>query len=350
MLSDRPDIHLWLMRMVGAVLVVSNSIGGTVASAESGCGSGGVGLNAEQQFNARVGGYRGVGNVCDFGTGGFTTTLNAEAVRPPDSLTGQTSQSSFPRARWTPNVGANPLDLIRTFCRRDDWAFLPAGSNGGLPCTTTTRGASVDPGAVARELFGALSLPSLRLDMNPRLGLVAVPTWFWVEGYSGQVIPLSKTLTIPREQCTLVVDRDARGDPLLNSSGDPVVHQRCTTTFETIGVEVRAWPAVYHWDFGDRKEQTVLCHGVGACTAGLGRAYTDPHTPSPIQHAYRLSSLGQQGLVDAYGVQLGITFSAEYRFSRNGNVLGGWQGLPDRELSWAADHKVQEAQAILTRP
>jgi len=320
-----------------------------VAVAQSQC-EGGTSLSAEQQLNIRNVSYRGRGNVCDFGAN-FSTLLRGEAFRPQDSVTNQqTPQSSMPRPGWIPNVGANPLDLIRTFCRRDDWAFLPAGSNGGLPCTTTTRGASVDPGAVARELFGALSLPSLRLDMNPRLGLVAVPTWFWVEGYSGQVIPLSKTLTIPREQCTLVVDRDARGDPLLNSSGDPVVHQRCTTTFETIGVEVRAWPAVYHWDFGDRKEQTVLCHGVGACTAGLGRAYTDPHTPSPIQHAYRLSSLGQQGLVDAYGVQLGITFSAEYRFSRNGNVLGGWQGLPDRELSWAADHKVQEAQAILTRP
>ena len=27
-----------------------------------------------------------------------------------------------------------------------------------------------------------------------------------------------------------------------------------------------------------------------------------------------------------------------------------WSSLPDRELSWAASHTVQEAQAVLTRP
>jgi hypothetical protein len=186
--------------------------------------------------------------------------------------------------------------------------------------------------------------------MNPRLGLVAVPTWFWVEGYAGEVIPLSRTLTVPHEECRLFVQRDARGDVVLDSSGDPVVQRRCAQTFETIGVEVRAWPSMYHWDFGDRKDQTVACHGIAACTAGLGRAYTDPHTPSPIQHAYRFSSLGQQGDVDAYDVHLAINFSAEYRFSRNGAVSGAWQGLPDRELAWSANHRVREAQAVLTRP
>ena len=124
---------------------------------------------------------------------------------------------------------------------------------------------------------------------------------------------------------------------------------RCTTTIETIGLEVRVWPKTYHWDFGDGVGQMVACQDVGPCTAGLGRAYTDPRTPSPIQQAYGLSSLGQQGDSDAYRVQLAITFSASYRFSRNGAV-SDWQSLPDRQLSWWTSHKVQEAQAVLTRP
>jgi hypothetical protein len=319
------------------------------AAAQSRCGEGSS-LIAEHQLDIRGTTYRGRGNVCDFGAGGFTTTLRGEATRPPDSVTNQSSRPNVPSGGWVPNAGANPLDLIRLFCRRDDYAFLPQGANGGLPCTSTTSGAAIDPGEVARELLGRLSLPSLRLDMNPRLGLVAVPTWFWVEGYGGEVIPLSRTLTVPHERCTLDVQRDARGDAVLDAGGDPVVDRRCTTTLETIGVEVRAWPSMYHWNFGDQKDQLVLCQGGGACKAGLGRAYTDPHTPSPIQHAYRFSSLGQQGATDAYGIQLAITFSAEYRFSRNGAAVNGWQGLPNRELSWSADHKVQEAQAVLVRP
>jgi hypothetical protein len=129
-----------------------------------------------------------------------------------------------------------------------------------------------------------------------------------------------------------------------------VSREQCDIAIERLTVEVRAWPRQYHWSFGDTKDQMVFCQGIDACPQGLGRAYTDPHTPSPIQHAYIWTSLGKQGAADAYLIQLGITFSAQYRFSHNGQSFSGWQGLPDRELSWAASHQVQEAQAILTRP
>ena len=118
---------------------------------------------------------------------------------------------------------------------------------------------------------------------------------------------------------------------------------------DTLTVEVRAWPRVYHWQFGDAGEQSVLCPTISACTAGLGRAYTDPRTPSPIRHAYGWSSLNVNGAADAYTVGLTITFGAQYRFSLNGESMSGWQDLPDRELGWSASHRVQEAQAVLTR-
>ena len=78
--------------------------------------------------------------------------------------------------------------------------------------------------------------------------------------------------------------------------------------------------------------------------------YTEQRAASPIAHVYRLSSLGQGGVADAYTVQLGITFGAEYRFSTNGASASGWQSLGDRGLSWSASHQVREAQAVLTRP
>ncbi len=318
-----------------------------IAHAQSVC-PGSSGLGSERQLDLHVNSYRGRGDICTHRTDGFDTILDGRVTRA-SATDASRLPTSLPRLN-ADSGRASPLDLIRLYCRRDDYAFLPAGARGGLPCTTITSGAVVDPGQVANELLASLDLPSVKLGMNPRLGMVAVPTWFWVEGYGGEVIPLSKTLTVPHERCELVVQRDLRGDPVLGSDGSPAVDRRCTTTFQTIGVEVRAWPSTYHWDFGDSKDQTLLCRGVGACAAGLGRAYTDPHTPSPIQHAYRFSSLGKQGEVDAYGVQFAITFSAQYRFSFNGNFLGGWQSLPDRELGWSANHKVQEAQAVLTRP
>ena len=41
-------------------------------------------------------------------------------------------------------------------------------------------------------MFDRLELPSLRLGMNPQLGMLAVQTWFWAEGYDGNVIPLTE--------------------------------------------------------------------------------------------------------------------------------------------------------------
>ena len=81
----------------------------------------------------------------------------------------------------------------------------------------------------------------------------------------------------------------------------------------------------------------------------LGQPFVDSRHPSPVQHPYRWSSLGVNGAQDAYTIRLGINFGAQFRVTVNGST-GGWQGLPTRDLSWSASHRVQEAQAVLTRP
>jgi hypothetical protein len=82
--------------------------------------------------------------------------------------------------------------------------------------------------------------------------------------------------------------------------------------------------------------------------------FIDSSHPSPIQHPYVWSSLGVNGDQDAYTIKLGIAFAAQYRVTVSGNGgsggTGGWRSLPERELNWIASHKVQEAQAVLTRP
>ena len=82
------------------------------------------------------------------------------------------------------------------------------------------------------------------------------------------------------------------------------------------------------------------------------QVFVDSSHPSPIQHPYIWSSLGVNGSQDAYTVKLGITFAAQYRVTVSGNGAGtnGWRSLQERELSWTTSHRVQEAQAVLTRP
>jgi hypothetical protein len=199
-------------------------------------------------------------------------------------------------------------------------------------------------------MFDHMDLPSLRVDMNPRRGMVAVPTWFWVEGYDGGVINLTDNLQLSHQECHREADRDEGGAVQLDGGGEPATHTACRTIVDVLTVEVRAWPRTFWWDFGDHNGQTVACPEIAACAAGIGRPYTDAFTPSPIAHAYRWSSLGANGEADAYEIGLRVTFGAQYRFSVNGGSRNGWVGLDDRDLTWSAQHQVQEAQAVLTRP
>jgi hypothetical protein len=269
--------------------------------------------------------------------------LTAEMNQPGSQLPGKSNGQPRPSGIAAPG---GP----RMVCSRDDYAFLPASAQAGIPCESSSSGAQIDPRQVGRSLFDQLDLPSLRLNMNPRRGMVAVPTWFWVEGYDGNVIPLEDNLVLTREECRRVVDRGEDGTLLLDPDGAPRTRRDCRTIRDTLTVELRVWPKTYAWRFGDDRSKTVHCPGIAACPQGIGQPYVSPHAPSPIAHTYTWSSLGANGASDAYSIGLGITFGAQYRFSINGGSSSGWQMLDERDLSWSATHQVQEAQAVLTRP
>jgi hypothetical protein len=240
--------------------------------------------------------------------------------------------------------------LAPIYCRHDDYAFLPPDAQAGIPCDSRTTSQTPDPHQIAQSMFDQLNLPSLRIGMNPRLGMVAVPTWLWVEGYDGAILPLKDTMVLQHQECHSVVERDPSGIPVLDGSRAPSTRRECQTISDTLTVEVRAWPRIFLWNFGDNHSLKVRCVDLAACPAGIGLPFTDVHKPSPIAHAYKWSSLGANGAADAYSIALVITFGAQYRFSINGTSQGGWQGLNDRDLLWTAMHRVQEAQAVLTRP
>jgi len=156
-----------------------------------------------------------------------------------------------------------------------------------------------DPLLVAQSLFGMVPLPPIAVGANPGTGLVALPSWFWVDGYGGETLYGSETL------------------------GET-----------TVDVEIT--PERYDWSFGD---------GATLSTASLGRRYPQE---SDIQHLYERSS--------TVAVRLDITFGGRYRVTTVEDdgaggtitVVGPWLPLDPMVRSWTRAYPVQQMQSVLT--
>ena len=216
--------------------------------------------------------YDVAGLVYDAGNLGLETALTGTSLRPGSQSPGG---SDGGRARSAP-----PAIIVGPVaCRRDDHAFLPAGARAGLPCDTTTTGNTTDPRQFAKAMFGDLNMPSLRLGMNPHLGMVALPTWFWVEGYDGGVIPLSNNLVLTHEECRRVADRDAAACRALDADGTPRTRRECRIIVDTLTVEVRAWPRTFGVELRATTGVSLsTCPDTAACPAGIGLPFTDSHS------------------------------------------------------------------------
>ncbi len=149
----------------------------------------------------------------------------------------------------------------------------------------------IDPGTIAAELRDHLPVPHVTISANPNVGLVALPSWFWVDGYDRSPI-------------------------------------RASDTLGGVTVEVEIAPQHYSWSFGD---------GTTLKTTSPGRPYP---AESDVRHAYEQSSLGAGG---AFAVTVEISFSARYRV--NG---GAWQSLDAITRSLTRDYPVQQLQSVLT--
>ncbi len=334
-LVTRSAIGLGLVAI--AMLVVER------ADAQANCARVANHGSPNREFNSRVGTWEVQVTSQDECSGGERVRVVAEQNVRGDLF--HTGNADHPGA-------SNTVVSIPIYCRRDDYLFLPPAALGGLPCSSVPRDENFDPYPLAVRMAADLPPPDLRIGMNPALGLVRVPTWFWVEGYDGGVRSQSESVLEANERCRLVVIRDDHHMPILDEDGRPRVRRECTVETTTFTVDVRLWPGRFQWDFGDNHSRAIGCPGLGDCGDALGQVFVDSSHPSPIQHPYVWSSLGMNGDQDAYTIKLGITFAAQYRVTVSGNGTGtdGWRSLPERELFWTASHKVQEAQAVLTRP
>jgi len=169
--------------------------------------------------------------------------------------------------------------------------WLPINTEPSDVNIVVVPGDAVDPASIAAELRDHVPVPDITVGVNPATGLVAMPSWFWIEGYDGSRIRTSDTL------------------------GDV-----------TVEVEIR--PTGYRWSFGD---------GAALETDSVGEAYPQV---SDIRHTYQQSSVEDGG---AFRVTVRITFSVRYR------VDGGpWEPLDPITRSFSAAYPVQQLQSILT--
>jgi hypothetical protein len=179
--------------------------------------------------------------------------------------------------------------------------------------------------AFANHVEGEVHLPDIQIGMNPRLGMVAVPTWFWVQPdtYHGQDLIAADNLVVTREECTTETEHDDSGAATGTSTS-------CNQIQDVYHVEVRLSQPTFVWNFGD-----------GTIRLGtLGRAYP---SASDVAHAYNDSSLHTSG---GYPVDLHIIWSATFQVSGAAQLSGA---LADTVHDYGPfPHPVQEAQAVLT--
>jgi hypothetical protein len=175
-------------------------------------------------------------------------------------------------------------------------------------------GGGIEPREVALDILSHIPLPDIKLRMSPAVGLVALPSWYWVEGYDGRPFGESRTVDIPPEV-------SAQVPFTLVPADDPRRRGRSFT------VEVRVRGSRYDWSFGDGKSLSG---------SSLGRPYP---AESDVQHTYEHSSLPFPG---GFPVRMTAEFSAEYRVDG-----GGSQGLPAVRRTYEAGFRVQEIQTVL---
>lgn len=224
------------------------------------------------------------------GSSGSTVSTGSQPSCKADAMNIGLSLSAWFQREAPLHPGESPWTVV---C--DDGFFavvwIPRSAAASGNVTVVVGSGAVDPVVVAMELLNQLPIPELSILANPSTGLVALESWFWVDGYGGEPISSSDTLS--------------------------------STT-----VEVQVQPVTYRWSFGD---------GTAIETNSLGRPFPEE---SDVQHIYEQSSLANGG---AYSITVEVSFDAEYRV--NG---GAWESLAPIARTFTTDYPVQQLQSVLT--
>jgi hypothetical protein len=176
-----------------------------------------------------------------------------------------------------------------------------------------------------REAFASVRWPQVTIGINPRgIGLVGLPSVFWVEGYDGR--PFGA-----RESADIEPEVDARVPISVVTADDP----RRQAHHLVVEVRVRP-PSQYRWSFGD---------GATATFGTLGRPYAPDATRSEIQHQYEYTSFYEPG---GFLVAMEAEFAVSYAVSIDG--ASETYDLGTSPIRYARRYPVQEIQGVLLAP
>lgn len=239
--------------------------------------------------------FIGISNSQSGGSTGPTTAAQFTSGSSGPACTAQPALIGNASRDWFVAGAASHPDQV-PYAVTCDGAFLgivwlPGATTPGSVRVVTDPGGTVDPRSLVQSLLDTLVLPDIQIGVNPETGLVALPSWFWVEGYDGTPIVRSASLG-------------------------------------GVAVDVELTAEDYRWSFGD---------GAALATTSLGRPYP---AQSDLVHTYEQSSESAGGV---YALRLTITFHVRFRVGD-----GPWLPLAPIVRTFIADYPVQQAQAVLT--
>jgi len=270
-----------------------------------------------------------------FGFGGGTPPIDRNTRnRAGGGVPGGDSGLGGPPSQNTIPCGTRQFQCFTT--TRGSTLFVPASTFGGTvpfappgPWVPSGPVPRLDPVAEAHRLINTTAWPSVTIGINPNPGVVAIKSWFWIQNYAGQVLTNTGTISETHQECRSVSVAGANpGDP-------PTRGLECHDVTNTMVVETRAGPTNYQWTFGDGRAGSQQDYPP---PAGLGRAYTDPHSPSPVSWGYEFSSYGHP---DGFPISVAISFMAEFRANDS-----PWAGLDPVTQTYSGPHIVEQVQPL----
>lgn len=239
----------------------------------------------------------------------------------------------------------------------------PAEGTGPTPPVVSgrynVRSTRRDWRSIARQsadgIWRSPPLPSIGIGINPNPGLVALQSWFWIQGYQNAPLVPSLHLDLP---WTLSWDQDVTHSETTACPTDDDPEKTCTSSvtvtehsnephLDQIDVTVTFTPATYTWDFGDGRKGSHLSFDPAT---GVGRAYTDPYTPSPVAWSYESDS---RDFVGGFPVMVTVTWGVSAHLRGSSDIGDGFDvtaPLADRSATWGAQHVVCQIQALRTAP
>lgn len=223
------------------------------------------------------------------GGGGGGGSGSGESERPPGGPTG--GSGNQPTGDGAPQPGTGPAE-----------GACAAAQAMGLPCEEPATPQPpplipVDVDREAYELCNELPLPRIGLQASPATGMIQIPTTFFISGYRGEMLTITRSWEPPYEPTT---------------------------------IDIRAIVTTYTWNFGDG----------GAITTAKA-----PLLPGSdeVRNTYRWSSTTEPG--GSFHTSVRVVWDAQYRV--NG---GAWQQLTTLSQQYEAFLPVRQSQPIVTNP